>query len=294
MSKYLDPKVDLTFKKVFGEHKNLVISLLNSLLPLPKNHIIQSIEYLSPEQIPENPGKKYSIVDVKCKDNFERYFIVEMQTYWNSAYFYRTLYNVTKLYSSQLETAEQFNQLHNVYALSLVDVNRIPDFQDFEEYIQTYYITNKQHPEDTKDAIVMSFVDLKKYKPVTHGEKLLKDLWLQFFTQINEATKVVDQDMIKNKEISQALSILQRSAYTDEELASYEKERLNQITERSALQVEREEGREEGRKEGIKKGMEKGREEEKIKNAKKMKSKGYPIEEISEITGLSIDEIKEI
>jgi len=32
MAKYLDPKADVTFKKVFGEHKNLVISHLN-----PKN-----------------------------------------------------------------------------------------------------------------------------------------------------------------------------------------------------------------------------------------------------------------
>ena len=30
MAKYLDPKADLTFKKVFGEHKNLVISFLNA------------------------------------------------------------------------------------------------------------------------------------------------------------------------------------------------------------------------------------------------------------------------
>ena len=34
MAKYLDPKADVTFKKVFGEHTNLVISLLNALLPL--------------------------------------------------------------------------------------------------------------------------------------------------------------------------------------------------------------------------------------------------------------------
>ena len=31
--RYLDPKADLTFKKVFGEHKDLLISLLNALLP---------------------------------------------------------------------------------------------------------------------------------------------------------------------------------------------------------------------------------------------------------------------
>lgn len=32
--RYLDPKADLTFKKIFGEHKDLLISLLNALLPL--------------------------------------------------------------------------------------------------------------------------------------------------------------------------------------------------------------------------------------------------------------------
>lgn len=28
--KYLEPKADLTFKKVFGEHADLIISLLNA------------------------------------------------------------------------------------------------------------------------------------------------------------------------------------------------------------------------------------------------------------------------
>ena len=36
MARFLDPKADLTFKRVFGEHPNLAISLLNSLLPLPE------------------------------------------------------------------------------------------------------------------------------------------------------------------------------------------------------------------------------------------------------------------
>ena len=34
MAKDLDPKADVTLKKVFGEHKNLVISLLNARFPL--------------------------------------------------------------------------------------------------------------------------------------------------------------------------------------------------------------------------------------------------------------------
>ncbi|MDR1343384.1 MAG: Rpn family recombination-promoting nuclease/putative transposase, partial [Prevotellaceae bacterium] len=36
MARYLDPKNDLPFKKIFGEHKHLLISFLNALLPLQK------------------------------------------------------------------------------------------------------------------------------------------------------------------------------------------------------------------------------------------------------------------
>ena len=49
--KYLDPKADLTFKKVFGEHKNLMISFLNALLPLDEGKQMESIEYLPPAEI---------------------------------------------------------------------------------------------------------------------------------------------------------------------------------------------------------------------------------------------------
>ena len=63
--KYLNPKADMTFKLVFGEHPDLVMSLLNALLPLPEDGQIESVEYLTPEMVPENPAKKDSIVDAR-------------------------------------------------------------------------------------------------------------------------------------------------------------------------------------------------------------------------------------
>ena len=42
--KYLNPKADLTFKLVFGEHKDLMMSLLNALLPLDPDGQITSLE----------------------------------------------------------------------------------------------------------------------------------------------------------------------------------------------------------------------------------------------------------
>ena len=36
-TRYLDPRVDIAFKRVFGEHAHLLRSLLNALLPLPED-----------------------------------------------------------------------------------------------------------------------------------------------------------------------------------------------------------------------------------------------------------------
>jgi len=80
--RYLDPKNDLTFKKIFGEHPHLAISLLNSLLPLNDDELIESIEYLNPQLVPVIPIFKDSIVDVRCKDKKGRQYIVEMQMLW--------------------------------------------------------------------------------------------------------------------------------------------------------------------------------------------------------------------
>ena len=49
MAKYLNPKNDLAFKRIFGEHKHLCISLLNSMLPLAQDQQVVSIEYQSGE-----------------------------------------------------------------------------------------------------------------------------------------------------------------------------------------------------------------------------------------------------
>lgn len=50
--RYLDPKAYLTFKKIFGEHKDLLISLLNALLPLADDEQIESVDICRPNWCP--------------------------------------------------------------------------------------------------------------------------------------------------------------------------------------------------------------------------------------------------
>ncbi|MDR3093741.1 MAG: Rpn family recombination-promoting nuclease/putative transposase, partial [Bacteroidales bacterium] len=119
MAKYLDPKNDLTFKRVFGDHKHLCISLLNSLLPL-KDEIV-SIEYDTGELVPELPLLKDSIVDVRCVDALGRQFNVEMQMYWSESFKSRVLLNSSKAYVKQLDRTEKYDLLQPVYSLNFVN-----------------------------------------------------------------------------------------------------------------------------------------------------------------------------
>lgn len=278
MAKYLNPKADLTFKKVFGEHENLVISLLNALLPLPKDMKIMSVKYLSGENHSGNTDKKYSIVDVKCTDNYGRTFVVEMQNYWTSAFFSRALYNAVHTYSNQLKKGESFDQLREVYALSLVNESEIETAEsNQDDYIHEYYLTNAHNTTDVHKDISLIFVDLQKYrilgKPMADkGADKIADLWLKFLTEIDDETVDVDPELLANEEVAEALEIVEKSAYTDAELEAYNKYWLDISTERSAIEGARKEAT--------------------VEMAKNLKALGVDLDTIAKASGLSVDKIK--
>ena len=62
--RYLELRADLTFKRIFGEHEDMVISLLNALLPLDDGHLVKEVGYIPIELVPDTPMKRYGIVDV--------------------------------------------------------------------------------------------------------------------------------------------------------------------------------------------------------------------------------------
>ena len=125
--RYLDPKNDLTFKKVFGQNPDLLKSFLNALMPFEKERYIESLEYLSPELVPVIPGIKNSIVDVRCVDNHGRQFIIEMQMLWTDSFKTRVLFNASKAYVNQLERGKEFKSLCPVYSLNLVNDKYLKD-----------------------------------------------------------------------------------------------------------------------------------------------------------------------
>ncbi|BDG77022.1 Rpn family recombination-promoting nuclease/putative transposase [Wolbachia endosymbiont of Oryzaephilus surinamensis] len=80
LSKFLDPKNDISFKRIFGTEKNkdILIHFLNDILGFTGKSTIRDIEFLSTIQDPDIASKKQSIVDVLCRDENGLQVIVEM------------------------------------------------------------------------------------------------------------------------------------------------------------------------------------------------------------------------
>ena len=218
--KYLDPKADLTFKKVFGEHPELVKSLLNALLPFKsEEEEITSVTYLTPEMVPQTPTRKYSIVDVRCEDAQGRQFIVEMQMVWSAEFKQRVLFNASKAYVKQLNRGEDYSLLKPVYSLNLVNEVFEPELDDYYHY---YHLVHEEHTEKVIDGLHLVFVELPKFTPHTFTEKKMQVLWLRYLTEIDENTKEIPAELLANPEIAKAVSEIEESAYTEEELLGYD------------------------------------------------------------------------
>lgn len=297
--RYLDPKADLTFKKVFGEHEDLVISLLNALLPLRADEEVIEVEYLPAELVPDNPLRKNSIVDVRCVDAVGRQFIVEMQMVWSPEFLQRVLFNSAKAYVRQLDKGFDYSLLKPVYSLNLVNDIFEPQLPEYYHYFK---LVHEEHTEKVIDGLHLVFVELPKFTPHSMSEKKMQVLWLRYLTEIKDGTEKIPQELLDNAETGKAISVLETSSYNDAQLASYDKFWDTISIEKTLYNSGERKGREEGLMEGEAIGMEKGRAEgmaegraeEKRKIASGMKQAGIPLETIAVITGLPLEEVKSI
>lgn len=312
--KYLDPKADLTFKRVFGEHPDLVMSFLNALLPLETGQEIDSIEYLPVELVPDNPLRKNSIVDVRCRDKQGRLFLVEMQMIWSPEFKQRVLFNASKAYVRQLNIGEQYELLQPVYSLNLV--NDIFELDLPQEFYHYYRLVHVEHTEKVIEGLHLVFVELPKFTAHNYSEKKMQVLWLRYLTEINEQTREVPAEFLANPELKKAVNALEESAFTDAQLAGYEKfwdiisveKTLYGSAERrgmakgmqqgikQGIRQGIEQGMKQGIKQGIQQGIQQGIEQGKVEGirevAQNMKKAGIPNAIIMQSTGLSENEIE--
>jgi len=110
---FLDPKSDIAFKKLFGDiaHKNILISFLNSVLERIEGEKIVEVIINDPSNVAETPLSKTSIVDVRCTDQKNNQYIIEMQVITQKDYAARAQYYSALALSRQLASGENYDKL---------------------------------------------------------------------------------------------------------------------------------------------------------------------------------------
>lgn len=292
ISKYLDPKNDLAFKRIFGQekHKRIPIAFLNAVFGLEGQDEIIDLEFLNTVQAPEIEARKESIVDVLVKDQKGAMYIVEMQVAKIEGFEKRAQFYAAKTYCAHFNVGNPYKDLNKVIFLAITSYVVFPGKQHYKS--DHVILDNRTYENDLKD-FSFTFVELPKFTKEIHQLETLEDKWYYFLKHADES-KEIDTSLAKSREIKEAYHVLDRTHWTESELQEYERVAMAVADAKGALEAAKKEGLEEGKKEGLEEGKKEGLEEGKRAVAVRLMEKKYAPEDIVELTGLSLDQVKNL
>ncbi len=282
--KFVDPKNDVAFKKIFGDsHKTeILISFLNSILELPSP--IASLTIASPNQVPRIEGLKETVLDVKAIDANGREFIVEMQVEGNELFGKRALYYAAKSYVGQIKKAEHYSNLNPVYFVGILDFNLF----DGKNYTTRHIIINQQSGAQDLQDIELNFIELKKFEKEASELTSVMDKWIYFIKNAEEL-KIIPAVMTE-PEIKEAFESADQHNWSADDMEVYDYWSAKKGDEICQLITAERKGLAIGMTKGIEKGKAEGLEEVVVNCIKQ----GMDNDTISNITGLSIEEVESI
>lgn len=286
LSKFLDPKNDVAFRKIFGTEKNkdILIHFLNDMITFKEREPIVEVTFLKTVQDPETAAKKTSIVDILCKDEKGNRYIVEMQVAKEKGFEKRAQYYASKAYVSQVHVGGEYHDLKEIIFLAISNFIMFPNKKDFKSDHVT--MDKKSFENDLKD-FSYTFLELPKFNNNIDELKNIIEKWMYFFKHAEETSesdlrKIIDHDEI----IERAFEELNRFSWNEEELLTYDQAEKYEGAYIASMAQKYDEGKIEGKMEG--------RQEERIEIAKAMLSEGIDLKVIAKMTRLSTEEIKQV
>ena len=244
-------------------------------------------------------------VDVRAKLNDGTEVIIEIQVrkqhyFLNRFHYYlanQLVENVQQL-RQQGQTHKMYEQMEPVYGIAILEKTLLPDE---ESPINTYWMANSRtgkplnsYYKDGKrqNLLQIAFLELDKYNKDKHITDEGRQ-WLEFFGNLPFSKE-------PSQAVTHADSLLDSSSWTQEEKAMIdERIRIQEnydMTMETAIDEAREEGLEQGLEQGLerglKQGLERGRYEGQLELIRKMLSKGLSLEVVSDVTGLSVEELE--
>ncbi len=285
MGVFIDPSTDWGFKRIFGE-KELLMSFLNSLLE--GERVITDLSYLNTERLLRHEDDRKVIYDLYCETSTGEHIIVEMQKRRQEHFKDRALYYSACSIAGQGVQGEWNYELTPVYGVFFLDFELENGISDY--YCKDVSLVEKYTGKVFSQKLRHIYIELPRFLKSASECDSFFECWIYNLANMKQMKEITFKD--RSAIFGRLEEIASRANLSKEERAQYEYEWKVYNDYFNTLDYAEKKGREEGLKEGIAEGLEKGRKEEKLENAFRMKKKGIPLETISEITGLSSEEIE--
>ncbi len=310
MTEKLTMKNDIVFKAFFSRNEKYLKSFLSAILE--ENIKIKKVMHDARlEQLTKE--MKYGILDLEVELEDGEIVNIEMQLRDNKNIEERTTFYASKKIVEQLEPKGRYEELKKVIVIAILNYT----LTGLPEYITETVRVAKKHKEyEINNLVKYYYIELEKFRKEKPNMKESANQWLAFVDM--ERGDLLEMAKKENKEIKEALDDYEVLTGDKEIKRLAEIRLMSELEEHSALETAKAKGTEEGLRQGKEEGLKQGKEEglkqgkeeglkqgkeeglkqgeknEKRKIAKKLLEEGFEIKKISEITGLSIEEIERI
>ena len=280
--RYVNPYTDFGFKLLFGTdmNKELLISFLNSLLH--GREVIKDVTYLNAEHLGTQEYDRKAVFDVYCENEQGEKFLVEMQKGEQQFFKDRSVFYSTFPIREQAKRGNWDYELKAVYTVGIL--NFVFDDKDDEYFHHEVKLMDIYTKEVFYDKLTFVYLEMPKFNKREDELVTMFDKWL--FVLRNLATLLERPAALQERVFTRLFEAAEIAKFSKRELYEYEDSLKNFRDMYSVITTAEMKGEARGRAEGEL--------AERQKNAQRMKQKGYPLTDISEITGLSLKEIEEL
>ena len=307
--RYINPYTDFGFKKLFGTelNKDLLISFLNALFNDEKR-IIQDVQYLNAEQLGDGYGDRRAVFDVYCITEDGSRFIVEMQKAEQEYFKDRSIYYATAPIREQAPKGKWDYHLEGVYTIGVLNFVFPNNEYPADSYIHEVKLkdTDDNHGGPPTmlstsqapfyDKLTFVYLEMPKFNKREDELVTMFDKWM--FALRNLSRLLERPAALQERVFKRLFDQAEIAQFTPEERREYQESVKDYWDYYSTMKTAHKKGKAEGRAEGLAEGEAKGRAEGRAaaikENARKMKEKKIPVEDIAEITGLSVEEIESL
>ena len=269
---------DYAFKRVFGveENKDVLQNLLECILDIPPENIA-GLELLDKEFHKDSISDKTGVLDVKLRLKNNTIIDIEIQNRWNIEFAQRTIFYWAKMYTENLKTGEVYTKLPKC-----ITINIVGEGFDLNNLLHSEYNVVEKHINDRlSDELEIHFLNLAKVKEQdenTESDEKKKKLynWLKFIKTDNEEVRnMLAQESPMMTKANATINIMEMSP---KEKWLYENRMKYEHDKASWKHV----------------GYQEGVHQNKLETAKNLLAMNFPIENIAQATGLSLEEIKKL